>query len=142
MANNERHKAARRAWYAANRERADATARAYEQSHKELRAAMNKRYRDANPDVRRAEKARRRARELNACGHFSAADVQAQHNRQDGKCYYCGVDAGESYHVDHVVPLSRGGGNGPGNIVISCPTCNKSKSNKLPQEWAQGSRLP
>lgn len=135
IANNERHKAARRAWYATNRERADATARAYEMAHKELRAVINKKYRDANQGVRRAGKQRRRARELNAPGHFSAADVRAQHKRQKGECYYCGADTRGSYHIDHVVPLSRGGTNFPDNIVISCPTCNQSKGNKLLHEW-------
>ena len=36
-----------------------------------------------------------------------------------------------SYHVDHVVPLSRGGGNGVDNICLACPSCNSSKNNKL-----------
>jgi 5-methylcytosine-specific restriction endonuclease McrA len=44
-------------------------------------------------------------------------------------------EVGDKYHVDHVVPLSRGGSDGPENIVISCPRCNCSKSSKLPEEW-------
>lgn len=44
--------------------------------------------------------------------------------------------------VDHVVPLSRGGADDAENIVISCPTCNLHKHNKLPHEWLEGNRLP
>jgi 5-methylcytosine-specific restriction endonuclease McrA len=38
-------------------------------------------------------------------------------------------------HVDHVVPLSRGGLHIPDNLVASCGTCNHRKSNKLVAEW-------
>jgi 5-methylcytosine-specific restriction endonuclease McrA len=40
-----------------------------------------------------------------------------------------------------VVPLSRGGSNGPENIVIACPTCNLAKKDKMPHEWPEGGRL-
>jgi 5-methylcytosine-specific restriction endonuclease McrA len=41
-----------------------------------------------------------------------------------------------------VIPLDRGGSNGPENIVIACPECNHSKHNKLPHEWnGSGGRL-
>jgi 5-methylcytosine-specific restriction endonuclease McrA len=32
--------------------------------------------------------------------------------------------------------LSRGGGNGPENLVISCATCNVRKNDRLPHEMA------
>jgi 5-methylcytosine-specific restriction endonuclease McrA len=35
-----------------------------------------------------------------------------------------------------VVPLSRGGTNGPENIVCSCPACNHKKSDKHPMDFA------
>lgn len=37
-----------------------------------------------------------------------------------------------SWHIDHVLPVSKGGGNNPSNLVRSCATCNMSKGNK---EW-------
>jgi 5-methylcytosine-specific restriction endonuclease McrA len=58
-----------------------------------------------------------------------------QYKAQRAKCYWCGINVGNVYHVDHVIPLSRGGSNGPENIVIACPHCNLSKSNRLPHEW-------
>lgn len=88
------------------------------------------------------EKSRRRADRLcNARGSHSRTDIERQYANQKGKCHYCKCDVGDKYHVDHVVPLSRGGSNGPENIVIACPTCNTSKGAKLPHEWIQGGRL-
>lgn len=41
----------------------------------------------------------------------------------------------ESYHIDHVVPISRGGANSIGNIVAACGSCNSSKNDRLLTEW-------
>lgn len=78
---------------------------------------------------------RRRARKLNASGTHTASDVRKQLERQHGRCYWCNVKLGDTYHVDHVIPLSRGGDDGPHNIVAACATCNLSKGSKLPHEW-------
>lgn len=62
-------------------------------------------------------------------------DIQKQYQSQKGLCWWCSCFVGNIYHVDHIVPLSRGGSNGPENIVIACPTCNVRKNSKLPFEW-------
>ena len=41
-------------------------------------------------------------------------------------CIYCGRTPANG--VDHVVPMSRGGGNVADNLVPSCLPCNRSKS--------------
>lgn len=60
---------------------------------------------------------------------------KAKASAQNGKCWWCGKDVGDTYHVDHLIPLARGGTNKPNNIVIACPFCNQSKHDKLPHEW-------
>lgn len=87
---------------------------------------------------------RRRARQRGNGGNYTAQDVQNQYTRQKGKCYYCKIKLGsgkKAYHVDHVIPLARGGSNGPENLVIACPTCNLKKQDKLLHEWPEGGRL-
>jgi 5-methylcytosine-specific restriction endonuclease McrA len=55
---------------------------------------------------------------------------------QDGLCFYCGGDTNSrAEHVDHFVPLIRGGSNARFNIVVSCQTCNCKKGGKLPLEF-------
>jgi 5-methylcytosine-specific restriction endonuclease McrA len=39
-------------------------------------------------------------------------------------CRYCGVPA---THVDHVLPISRGGPTHPDNLVAACQRCNLQK---------------
>jgi len=52
----------------------------------------------------------------------------------DGECSYCGKVT-KNYHMEHIVPLSKGGPNTLSNICVSCPTCNKSKNNRDLLEW-------
>lgn len=126
----------------------------YNTKHRERRAEQAKQRRLDNPERERAhdatwrknhpEEARakgrnRHARLASAEGSHTAADVAAQRARQKGRCYWCGVKVGRSYHVDHVVPLARGGSNGPENLVIACARCNCSRGALLPHEW--GDRL-
>ena len=132
-----------------------ARAAAYYQAHREERIAYTARYRAAHPgywaeyvaspaghDIAMAHRRNRRARERGALGVHTPADVQAQRNRQHGVCYWqitdeCrerGGKLGKHWHVDHVIPLARGGSNGPENLVIACPACNQTKSAKMPWE--------
>lgn len=86
----------------------------------------------------------RRARQRSAPGSHNVTDVQRQYKSQKGKCYYCFKKLSQgkkAYHVDHIIPLSRGGSNDPSNLVITCPSCNLSKKDKLPHEWPEGGRL-
>lgn len=54
--------------------------------------------------------------------------------RDDYTCRYCGEHGGK-LECDHVIPVSRGGSNDPGNLVTSCFACNRSKRNKTVDEW-------
>ncbi|MGH3587804.1 MAG: HNH endonuclease [Pseudonocardia sp.] len=54
--------------------------------------------------------------------------------RFNGACAYCG-DADEVIHMDHVVPLSKGGAHAIGNVLPACAPCNLSKSDKLLSVW-------
>jgi 5-methylcytosine-specific restriction endonuclease McrA len=96
-------------------------------------------WREANPEryqaTNRAGGARRRSRVRNAPGSYTIEDVLAQYGRQKGRCFWCHGKV-DKYHVDHVVPLARGGSNGPENIVIACPACNLSKNAKHPMDFA------
>jgi 5-methylcytosine-specific restriction endonuclease McrA len=48
-------------------------------------------------------------------------------------CFYCGSE--EQTSIDHVIPISRGGTHGIGNLVSCCKSCNSSKCNKTIMEW-------
>lgn len=52
--------------------------------------------------------------------------------KRDGfKCQYCGASAPDVVlHIDHISPVSKGGGNDIMNLITSCEACNLGKSDK------------
>jgi 5-methylcytosine-specific restriction endonuclease McrA len=139
-----------RQWRAANPDRARESTRRWREANPDKQKESARRWRLTNPDKKREalrlwheenpEKVRiyqhnRRARKLNNGGTHTAEDIRALYKSQKGRCWYCGKKVGDNYHVDHRVPLSRGGSNAPENLVVGCPTCNLSKHDRLPHEW-------
>ena len=52
--------------------------------------------------------------------------------RDQFTCQYCGKKAPDVVlHVDHIMPVSKGGSNRIANLVTSCIDCNLGKSNRL-----------
>lgn len=76
----------------------------------------------------------RRARKR-AAGVFavSPGDIERLVQRHHGMCAYCRQKPWE--HLDHVVPLSRGGRHSIGNLLPACSGCNCRKSSKFLIEW-------
>lgn len=117
----------------------------YYANHEEIRERTNERNR--TPEMR--EKLRpskryhaqiRRARKLNQMGTVSS-DIEARlYEQQSGRC--AGPGCGEALdevevHLDHVIPIARGGLHDDGNLQLLCAWCNQSKGPKLPHEFAQ-----
>jgi predicted HNH restriction endonuclease len=48
--------------------------------------------------------------------------------RQGWKCGKCGKMLDETYEVDHVIPLYKGGTNDESNLVGLCPHCHRTKT--------------
>ena len=126
---------------AGNREERKEKLSRWREANREHIVAYRRAYAAANIEAQRARTRNRYARKAKAEGRHTAEDVKRQYKAQKGKCYYCGVKVGKTYHADHIVPLARGGSDWPENIVVACPTCNTSKRDKLPHEWARGGRL-
>jgi 5-methylcytosine-specific restriction endonuclease McrA len=111
----------------------------YRLEHKARILENNRAYRKAHPHVHRASINRRRVRKM-AGVSVEPFDEHIQLMRQKSRCYYCGKKL-VAYHIDHVIPLSRGGTDHPDNKVLACPSCNLKKNDKLPHEWLKGGRL-
>jgi 5-methylcytosine-specific restriction endonuclease McrA len=63
---------------------------------------------------------------------FSAAQLDQRMSVFGYKCAYCG---GKFEHMDHVIPLSKGGPHCLANLRPSCAHCNLSKGSKKLSEW-------
>lgn len=92
------------------------------------------RWSKANPARRRAisqnYKYGRRAAEG---AKISSRELQDWIDSQDKVCVYCSSSCPESYHIDHIIPLAKGGQHCTSNLAIACPTCNLRKSDKMPE---------
>ena len=80
---------------------------------------------------------RRKLRESAGGSKASTEEIQHQYDIQMGRCFYCGCELGNNYHVDHYMPLSLGGSNSADNIRIACPSCNLRKGGKHPAAFAR-----
>jgi 5-methylcytosine-specific restriction endonuclease McrA len=95
-------------------------------------------YRAAHPERIREGKARRRALAKGASVGDRAAMQGIYREARTSKkvrCYLHGglIPLGER-HVDHVIPLAKGGRHAASNLAIACASCNCRKGTKLPQE--------
>lgn len=148
-------KAAQKAKREAGRDSKRAYDKKYREKNKEQRIAKEMAWKAANPgkvrEIKKAWKKRnpeyvttdaqnRRAMLRKADGKFSAKDVKYIFEKQRGLCAACSVKIKKSgknnYHIDHIVPLAKGGSNWPNNLQLLCPPCNLRKSAKDPIQWA------
>lgn len=140
---NGREKSARyaRKWRRANPIKNATKQRNWKKRHPEVYKAINLREHQKNRErykiYHRINQRKRRA----GYGEHTEEDINRMYQNQHGKCYYCGKKVGISYHVDHVIPVSRGGSNSPDNLVIACAHCNRTKSFRMPHEWIDGGHL-
>lgn len=94
----------------------------------------------ANPEMRRAiaaqyKAARRAWEQLNPDSvGVDSREWRKLVRRYRHRCAYCGGNDG-GLHMDHVIPLSRGGRHAIGNVLPACQGCNLSKGAKLVAEW-------
>lgn len=94
------------------------------------RARSRRRERD-DPGIARKRNHRRRARMLNAFVEHVEPLVLLE--MDDGVCGICGADVDPfDFHMDHIVPLSRGGLHSYLNMQVAHPGCNVRKSNRHP----------
>jgi len=122
-------------WQSSNRERMNEWRKGWRKSNPDKQKAIDRRSYLKNKERVHAKTRNREALKRNSAGSHTAKDIRTLLAKQKGKCPNCFVKL-DKYHVDHVVPLAKGGGNGPDNLQCLCPTCNIRKSDKDPLVWA------
>jgi len=135
QAHREEHLARVKVYYQVHRDQERARVKAFRQDHLDEERANDRTYRQAHSAQFAAYARNHRALKLGNGGTHTPADIKAQCELQEGRCFYCGCELDGTYHVDHFVPLVLGGSNGPENLVIACSACNLSKGAKHPDEF-------
>jgi hypothetical protein len=160
LANPDRARAVSKAWYERNKERSrennrrwidtnadrERQARArrlatpegkamrrrvgqkYRANNKERIAEADRQYRQTNPEIGRAAVNRRRSRVLSA--RVGEADPKAIASLYALAAHMEKIK-GEKYHVDHVIPLSKGGLDHHSNMVVMPATMNLRKGTAI-----------
>lgn len=67
---------------------------------------------------------------------FSDIERKVVYAKTKGRCALCGkfMDY-DSFTVDHIVPLAKGGTNNMDNLQAACYVCNRIKQDILPQDF-------
>lgn len=112
------------------------------QRHKAYRDAKNKAWIEQNRDRalfnKRLRERRRNVFKNKAVGKCSWQQWLDRIQFYGWRCAYCFVGLSlKTVEVDHRMPISRGGSNWPSNLVPCCESCNCSKRNRTPHEFAQ-----
>lgn len=137
--NREKIRSRRREIYASNTEKFQLANRENYLKHREERIKAAAEYQSSHPEIVALTRSRRRA-----IVKFSitTSDHKKLLHIHRGCCAYChvkltawGRDIETALQWDHVIPLSRGGVDGVGNLVPSCRSCNLSKNRSTVMEW-------
>lgn len=143
--NSEKESASKRLYYAANTERIIAANRRYRAANPDKMRELSQRYRKEHPEKERERHRRRRARKAAVPATFTIEHERLALDYFNGCCAVCGCQLKDLFgthtvHFDHWIPLSKGGGTTPDNMVPLCGGqngCNQSKGAKDPVKWLQ-----
>lgn len=140
------------AWTKNNPDKVNARAKKYYDANIEKCRKRAKDYRDNNLDKCKESMAKYRSspnykaiehnyssikRTRLATGKLSKDIVSKLLKLQNGKCPCCGELLGNDYHLDHIIPLSKGGNNVDNNIQLLKSVCNLNKHAKHPIDFMQ-----
>ncbi len=90
-----------------------------------------------NADLVRIYNQSRKARKNGDGGKLSKGIVKKLFALQLGKCPSCGCRLDKKSHLDHIVPLARGGRNEDSNMQLLHAICNLKKAAKHPVDFMQ-----
>lgn len=125
-------------WRDGNRERFRKYYRDYQNKrllndpvYAERKRAAKRKWHSKNKERALEHNAIRRARELGS-EFYEIIDRESIYQRDSGICHICGesVDP-KKWHMDHIIPISKGGSHIAENVAVSHPVCNLRKSNRV-----------
>ena len=126
-------------WYEENKLTLEKRAKVFTKEVKAVEKAGRKKRYEENREIFRAYYHNRRAAKRAAEGTHTAADIAQLLQSQKSRCAVCRIKLTPKigHHVDHIMPLTKGGTNDRYNLQILCPSCNCSKNAKHPVQFMQ-----
>jgi 5-methylcytosine-specific restriction endonuclease McrA len=110
----------------------------YRRTHPEQARVAGKRWEASHPDAVREKRRKHSAvrRGAQSCDHPGCLAIGASvlaWQTNDHVCWLCGTPVwqGVNLHMDHVLPISKGGLHCADNLRPACAPCNQRKSSKV-----------
>jgi 5-methylcytosine-specific restriction endonuclease McrA len=124
-------------YYAANSEKKIEYQRKWREANPSKFYEYVKKWQKSNPERYRNITRNCNARRRGSIGSFTEEEEMQLFTWQQGACHYCGnfLYSNMPYHIEHKIPITRGGTNYIENIAISCPDCNRHKHDKTEEEF-------
>jgi len=130
-----------KAWHQANSDKVKARSKAYRENNLDKVKATNKAYKKSNPDKINASARKRRALEKgNGHEYYTENQVLQTYGTICNICFKkINLNAPrrvgqlgwqEGLHIDHLIPISKGGSDTLENVRPTHGLCNLNKSNK------------
>ena len=126
-----------KAWRDRHPQRSRDFVKAYRHKYPDRVQALADKWAKSNPEKVRRIKACSKAKRRLAEGRFTTKDIEKILALQKGKCAYCRCGIRDSYQVDHIVAVTKGGSNWPSNIQLCCRPCNTRKNALDPLDFAR-----
>jgi len=121
----------------------------YNKKHKKEKSAYLRRWRANNAEHMREWERNRyhnnmdvnlKKKERARQKRFGDVNINEIFERDGNICCYC-KDTKGPFHIDHMIPLSRGGLNALDNLTVACKTCNLRKHTLTAEEFINVSPL-
>lgn len=117
------------------RQKRQKLSRNYYYNNTEKCLQRNKDWRTLHPEFTIANNLKKRTREK-----IDPVLIKKIFELHNYTCLYCGKYGGV-LHLEHKIPLSRGGDNSEFNLAVACAKCNFSKNNKIDYEFMEYRRM-
>lgn len=144
--NKELLKEAKKRHYESNKEKINLKNRIYHHNNKDRLNKISNKYYNENKEIIRQKskdyynsekgklvfkKARIKRKAL--LRNAKTGDIDLNKIISNKKCYWCNTNLkNKKIHLDHYIPISKGGEHSNDNLVLSCPKCNLTKGAKDP----------
>jgi 5-methylcytosine-specific restriction endonuclease McrA len=142
--NTEQLKKRKKQYYEKNKKQLNEHAKQWQQENIERIKEYRKLYYQSEKGQEAFYKGRLKRRSYKHKVVFQSHERQQILNRDNWICQSCGIkvhdrnsgdwNTPDKAHIDHIIPISKGGNSEPNNLQILCRTCNLSKHNKVEKQ--------
>lgn len=124
----------RKKYYQKHKRRHNELTKEWHEKNKEKHRNLKRKWYEENKELFRVYCVRYQHKKRELPYDFTNSDWKQALDFFGYSCAYCG-EFSETFHKEHIIPVSKGGGFVRSNIIPSCASCNLSKHNNDFEDW-------